>query len=233
MRAGPQQELDGTVEADVRQGRLVARGSLERDARWTEAQEVDAGVDAAASRQSCRHQARRIFRQIARKYRGLGAAVVTLAAQALAGQGYADNAGQPLPALACLRLARRPERGQRHRLHLRSGKCSSRDGLVGQQPHDRLEPVVAGVMEMVGLGGGEQQPVDPAGKHAGEPCVGAGPEAFEDRLHAALQIGERTGAGVDGRERIDEHDLPVESGKVVAEERLHHVRLVALEAARQ
>ncbi len=40
-------------------------------------------------------------------------------------------------------------------------------------------------------------------------------------------------AGIDGGERVDQHDLPVEPGEVVAEERLHDVRLVALETARQ
>src|SRR5262245_61108496 len=65
----------------------------------------------------------------------------------------------------------------------------------------------------------------------GEPSVGAGPEAGEHALERALQIAERAWPGVDGGERVDEHDLPVEPGEVVAEERLHHVRLVALEAA--
>ena len=125
------------------------------------------------------------------------------------------------------------QRGQRHHLHLSPGKRRPRDGLVCDQPQDGLQPVVAGVVEMVGLGGGEQQPIDAAGEDAGEPGVGPRPEASEDRLHAALQVGERAGPRVDGGERIDEHDLPVEAGEVVAEERLHDVRLVALEAARQ
>ena len=86
---------------------------------------------------------------------------------------------------------------------------------------------------MIGLGGGEQQPVDAARQDGGQPGVGPRPEALEDRLHAGLQVGQRAGAGVDGGQRVDQHDLPVEAGEVVAEERLHHVRLVALEAARQ
>ena len=44
---------------------------------------------------------------------------------------------------------------------------------------------------------------------------------------------QRAGAGVDGGERVDQHDLPVEPGEVVAEERFDDVGLVALEAARQ
>ena len=71
------------------------------------------------------------------------------------------------------------------------------------------------------------------GRMADSQVLAPGPEAPEDRLHAVLQIGQRAGAGVDGGQRVDQHDLPVEAGEVVAEERLHHVRLVALEAARQ
>src|SRR4051794_17669514 len=115
----PQQALDGTLEADVPPRPLAARGTLARDAPRTEAQGVDARVRAGISPAACRrHEARWVFRHIARKYRGLRAAVVALAAQALAGEGYANDAGQPLPALAGLGLARRPEPGQRHRLHL-------------------------------------------------------------------------------------------------------------------
>ena len=92
---------------------------------------------------------------------------------------------------------------------------------------------MAGVVQMVGLGGGKQQAVDAPRQDAGEPGVGAGAEAPEHGLHGALQVGERAGAGVDGRERVDQHDLPVEPGEVVAEEGLDDVGLVALEAARQ
>ena len=52
MPAVPEQELDGSVEADVRQGRLLAGGRLERDARRPEAQEMDAGVRTAAADRS-------------------------------------------------------------------------------------------------------------------------------------------------------------------------------------
>ena len=41
------------------------------------------------------------------------------------------------------------------------------------------------------------------------------------------------GARIDRRKRIHEHDLPVETGEVIAEERLDHVGLVALETPRE
>ena len=111
----------------------------------------------------------------------------------------------------------------------------ARDGLLGQQAQDRLQPVVAGVMQVVGLGGGEQQPVDAARQDGSTASVLApGRKQREDRLHGALQIGAaRAAPALTRRERIDQHDLPVEAGEVIAEERLHDVRLVALEAARQ
>ena len=65
------------------------------------------------------------------------------------------------------------QRGQRHHLHLGAGERRARDGLVGDQAQDGLQPVVAGVVQVVGLGGGEQQPVDAARQDGGQPGVGA------------------------------------------------------------
>ena len=54
---------------------------------------------------------------------------------------------------------------------------------------------------------------------------------LEDLGERGLEIGDRLGAGVEGAERIDEHDLPVEPREVVAEEGADHDLLVGLEAA--
>ena len=91
-----------------------------------------------------------------------------------------------------LRLARRPERGQRHRLHLGAGERGALDGLVGDQPQDRLQPVVAGVVQVVGLGGGEQQPVDAARERCADSQVLApGRKHLRIASMRALQVGER------------------------------------------
>ena len=62
--------------------------------------------------------------------------------------------------------------------------------------------------------------------------VGAGTKAAQHAFHGVLQVEQRGRPRVDLRQRIDQHDLPVEAGEVVAKERLHDVRFVAVEAGR-
>ena len=60
--------------------------------------------------------------------------------------------------------------------------------------------------------------------------------ARKQREHAGqcrLRSATAAGPAVERAQRVDEHDLPVEAGEVIAEEGLHDVRLVGLEAARQ
>ena len=133
-------------------------------------------------------EGRRVRGQIAREHRRLGLAVEDLAPQPLARQRHADDAGQALPARPRLRLARGSERGQRHHLDLGAGKLGARDGLVGEQAQDRLQPVVAGVVQVVGLGGREQQAIDAAGQDARQPRMRAGLEALEHGFERALQV---------------------------------------------
>ena len=103
-----------------------------------------------------------------------------------------------------------------------SARAIARLGELGE---DRLEPVVALMMQMVGLGGGKQDAVDARGEQARPQAVRAGPEAFEDLGHGALEIGDRGLAAVQGREHVDQHDLPVEPREMIAEEGPHHVLL--------
>ena len=65
-----------------------------------------------------------------------------------------------------------------------------------------------------------------------QPVVGAGAEDAQDRLERTLQVDDGVAALVERAEHVDEHDLPVEPAEVVAKERPHDVRLVALEAPR-
>ena len=67
-------------------------------------------------------------------------------------------------------------------------KFGAGDGAVGEPPHDRLQPVVALMMQMVGLGRGDQDAVDAAREQVGEEAAAAGPEAGEDLGHRALQV---------------------------------------------
>ena len=45
-----------------------------------------------------------------------------------------------------------------------------------------------------------------------------------------FEVAQRGRAGIERRQRVDEHDLPVEPGEMVAKERPHHMRLIGLVA---
>ena len=80
---------------------------------------------------------------------------------------------------------------------------------------------MAGVVQQVGLGRGEQHAVDAAAEEVGEERVRALPEAGEDVGQRVLQVLYGGGPGIERGERIDQHDLPVEPGEMAIEEGLH------------
>ena len=85
-------------------------------------------------------------------------------------------------------------------------------------------------MQVIGLGGGEQDAVDARAHQFARQVVPAGAEAGEDRRERVLQVVQRRRAGVEGGERVDQHDLPVEPREMLAEERTHDRVLISLEA---
>ena len=80
----------------------------------------------------------------------------------LAGQGRADDRGEALAAVGHRALARRPHRGERDHVDGRAGELGACDGALDDPGEDRLEPVVIAVVEVIGLGGGEEDAVDAA-----------------------------------------------------------------------
>ena len=86
------------------------------------------------------------------------------------------------------------------------------------------------VVQVVGLGRGEEDAVDAPAEDRRQPRVPAGAEAGEDLGHRGAQVLDRARPVVDGAERVDQHHLPVEPGEMVAEERRDHHALVGLEA---
>ena len=62
-----------------------------------------------------------------------------------------------------------------------------RDGAIDHAPQDRLQPVVARGMEVVGLGGREQDAVGARAQQRAEEGPPADLEAVEDRLQARLR----------------------------------------------
>ena len=96
----------------------------------------------------------------------------------------------------------------------------------------RMVSSVAGVVDVVRLCRGEQDAVDALAEDAAEPAIGAGPEALQHGGHGAFEIGKGRRTGIQGRQHVHEHDLPVEPGEMIAEKRPDHMRLIGLVAAR-
>ncbi len=90
---------------------------------------------------------------------------------------------------------------------------------------------MAGMMQMVRLGRGEQDAVDARPEQAGEKRAAADAEAIENAGKGCFEIVQRLRSGVERGERIRQHDLAIKPGKMVAEERAHHDILVGLVAA--
>ncbi len=84
------------------------------------------------------------------------------------------------------------------------------------------------VVQVIGLGGCKQNAIDPGTKKAAQDRAAADAEAIENARQRGFEIVQRFRPGIEGCERIDQHDLAVEAGKMVAEERTHHDILVGL-----
>ena len=151
-------------------------------------------------------------------------------ADGLARQRIADDAGELLAVSLGDAFARRADGGERERLHLSACIMRASHRVVGEQSEDRLKPVMARVMEMIGLGRGEHDAVDARREQARPQAVRSGPEAVEDLGHGAFEVGDRRLAAVQRGEHVDQHDLPVEPREMIAEERPHHVGLIGLVA---
>ena len=86
------------------------------------------------------------------------------------------------------------------------------------------------MMQMIGLGGGKQDAVDPRPEQGAEAAAAADPEAIENSGQRRLEIVQRFRSGIERRQRIDQHDLAIEPREMIAEERPHHDVLVGLVA---
>ena len=130
-------------------------------------------------------------------------------------------------------LDRAAQGGQRHASVRGPGEIGAGLGLGQHGGHDRGQGRMLGVVQMVGLGRGEQDPLDPlATQKAGQPAVAARAKGAQHIGHGAAQILDRARPLMDGAQHIDQHDLPVDLGEMVAEEGLHDLGLVALIAPR-
>ena len=156
--------------------------------RRAEADEAPVVVGFRQRQRFARQRRRRIVGQPAGKHRRLGDAVEHLAVDALARFRRADDRRQNLAAVADLGFARRAHRGERDDVDLGAEPFGARDGAAGHQLQRRLEPVVVGVVEMVGLGRGEQDAVDARPEDRAEPRGAAGAEGVHDAVERGLEI---------------------------------------------
>ena len=87
---------------------------------------------------------------------------------------------------------------------------------------------MARMMQMIGLGRRKQNAIDPRPEQIAEQRAAADPEAIENAGERRFEIVQRFRSGVEGGERIDQHDLAIEPREMIAEERPHHDVLVGL-----
>ena len=69
---------------------------------------------------------------------------------------------------------------------------------------------MAGMVQMIGLGCSEQDPVDPGPEQGAEQGAAADPETFENSRQRRFEIMQRLRPGVKCCQRIDQHDLAIE-----------------------
>ena len=110
-------------------------------------------------------------------------------------------------------------------------KFGAGNRACGQLPQDRLQPVVTAVMEMVRLGRRHQDPVDFWPEQLVQRIAAPDPEGREHLVEGVLEVAQRRRSGIERGQRVHQHDLPVEPGEMVAEERFDHMALVGLVAA--
>ncbi|MNY06081.1 hypothetical protein D3C86_1388230 [compost metagenome] len=86
------------------------------------------------------------------------------------------------------------------------------------------------MVQMVGLGGGDQHLVDSPADQRRQQAVGAGAETGKHITERTLQILHGFRPAIDGLQRVDQDDLPVEAGKMLAEEGFDNDRLISVVA---
>ena len=153
-RAVPDQELQRPVEPDLRRG-LAALGE-----RRAEADEPPVVVGLGQGDRVALEDGVRVGRQFAGKDSRLGDAVENLAADRLALFGHADDGVERLAAGPDLSFAGGADRGERDHVDLGPDAFGAGDRFCREGAQDRLQPVVARMVQMIGLGRREQDAVD-------------------------------------------------------------------------
>jgi len=84
------------------------------------------------------------------------------------------------------------------------------------------------MVQMVGLGGGEQDAVDSRPKQTAEQRAAPDPETIQDSGQRRLEVVQRFRSGVERRQRIDQNDLAIKPREMIAKEGTNHDVLIGL-----
>ena len=86
--------------------------------------------------------------------------------------------------------------------------------------HQRFEMVALQCRHMIGLGRGEQHPVDAGAEQPAQQASPAEAEGRQDRVERQPLIGKRLFAGIERAQHVDEHDLAIDIAGELRKERL-------------
>ena len=172
----------------ARSSRICGAGSPRWVERRAEADEPPVVVGLGQGDRVALEDRVRVGRQFAGKHRRFGDAVEDLAADRLALFRHADDGVERLAAGPDLSLAGGADRGERDDVDLGPDPFGARDRLCRQGAQDRLQPVMARMVQMVGLGRREQDAVDAGAEDRGEPRGASGAEGAHDVGERVLEI---------------------------------------------
>ena len=223
------EEFHCPVQSHMRPRRCVSGRTLRGDAVRPEAQKAHVGIACPLPL----HRSRDLpaVRQITRKDRGVASAIEDGITDPLACERCADDARKALAIFFDLRFARRTQSRKCEGLYF-SARVACAIAWPGRQVRqDRLEPVMARLVQMISFGGGNQNAVDPPWHDGREPRGGPRFEARQDARQRRLEIGDSCRTLIDRSKRVDENDLPVETSKMIAKEGLYDSRFVGFETA--
>src|SRR5262249_24572861 len=117
------------------------------------------------------------------------------------------------------RLPRRANGRQRYDVDLHAGELSFRDRALGQMPQYAFKTIVTGVMKMIGLGGSKKNAINARPQQRTQNRSSPYSETGEDFIESMFQITKGFRTGINRGQGVDQDDLPIEPGEMVAKKR--------------
>ena len=116
-------------------------------------------------------------------------------------------------------------------MRVRTGNPRPFHDPFGHARENGFEPVMIVVVQMVGLGGGEHDLVDPRTDQRAEQGILPDTETVEDRRQRIFEVEHGVRPGIERRQRIDQHDLAIEPREVLAEKRPYNELAISVVAS--